>query len=148
MNIEDIKKLRKVIGASVMDCKRSLEDCGGDLKKAQTQLKEKALAKSEKKLGRETTQGVVEAYVHAGAKVGVLIKLACETDFVARNPEFLDLAHEIAMQAAAMNPQSAKELLGQPYIRQPETKIETLIKQAIAKFGENIKVVELVRLEI
>lgn len=148
MNIENIKKLRKITGASVMDCKRSLEDCHGDLKKAKEWLEKKALVKSEKKRGRETAEGVVEAYVHAGGKVAALVKLACETDFVARNPEFLDLAHELAMQVAAMKPKSVADFLDQEYIRDPKTKIKTLIKQAMAKFGENIKILEFVRLEI
>lgn len=148
MNIENIKKLRKITGASVMDCKRALEESHGDLKKAQQWLNKKALSKSRKKQGRETAEGVVEAYVHAGGKVAALVKLACETDFVARNPEFLDLAHELAMQVAAMKPKSVVSLLDQEYIRDPKTKIKTLIKQAMAKFGENIKILEFVRLEI
>lgn len=145
--IEQIKKLRQLTNASIMDCKSALEECQGDLKKAQQWLSKKALSKSEKKRGRETVEGVVEAYVHAGGKVAALVKLACETDFVARNPEFLDLAHELAMQVAAMKPKSVADLLDQEYIRDPKTKVKILIKQAVAKFGENIKVVEFVRLE-
>ena len=148
VDINQIKKLREMTKASVMDCKRALKECKGDLKKAEKELEKKALAKSKRKMGRETAEGIVEAYIHAGSKVGVLVKLACETDFVARNPEFLDLAHEIAMQVAAMKPKTVKKLLEQEYIRKPGTKIEILIKEAVAKFGENIKVVEFVKLEI
>jgi len=124
-----------------------LEDAKGDYKKAQVLLREKGLEKAEKKKDRETEQGVVESYVHQG-KVGVLVTILCETDFVARNSEFKDLSHEVAMQIAAMNPKDVSALLKQDYIRDASLTIEDLVKQTIGKLGENIKVKEFARLEL
>lgn len=139
INAQDIKKLRELTSAGFADCKNALEESNGDLKKAEEILKEKGIAKALKKGDRETGSGLVESYVHGG-RIGVLVELLCETDFVARTDEFKTLAHEIALQISSMNPENTDELLKQEYIRDASKTIEDLIKEAIAKLGENIKI--------
>jgi len=102
---EMVRDLRQRSGAGVLDCKRALEEVDGDLEKAIELLRKKGLAIAEKKAGREANEGLVEAYIHAGGKLGVLLELNCETDFVARTDDFRELAHDLAMQVAAANPQ-------------------------------------------
>lgn len=147
-NAQDIKKLRELTSAGFADCKSALEEANGDLKKAESILKEKGIAKAAKKGDRETGSGLVETYVHLNGKIGVVLSVLCETDFVARTDEFKNLAHEIAMQVAAMDPKDAKELMEQDYIRDGSKTIEALIKENIAKLGENIQIGEFSRLEI
>ena len=125
-----------------------MEETAGDYKKAIEWLKKRGIEKAEKKANRETSQGIVESYVHGDGKIGVLVTLLCETDFVARTPEFKNLAHEIALQVSAMNPADVKSLLDQEYIRDPQMKISELIKQTIGKLGENIVVREFSRVEL
>lgn len=105
VSIEMVSDLRQRTGAGVLDCKRALEQVNGDLEKAIELLRKKGLAIAEKKADREANEGLVEAYVHAGGKLGVLLELNCETDFVARTDDFRELAHDLAMQVAAANPQ-------------------------------------------
>jgi elongation factor Ts len=143
-----IKKLREQTGGGIADCKRALDETKGDLKKAAELLLKWGIAKSEKKADRETRQGIVESYIHGNGRVGVLLTLLCETDFVAANSEFKKLAHEIGMQIASMNPKNVEELLDQPYIRDAKMKVSDLVKSTIAKIGENIKIGEFVRYEI
>jgi elongation factor Ts len=145
MDISKIKQLREKTKAGVADCKRALEESKGDLKKAEELIKTWGVAKAEKREGRDTESGIVDAYIHNGGKVGAMVSLACETDFVARTDEFKYLAHEIAMQIAAMAPKDAKELLSQEYIRDPKLTIEKLIQEYIAKLGENITLRAFVR---
>ncbi|MBI2032974.1 MAG: translation elongation factor Ts [Candidatus Levybacteria bacterium] len=147
-NIELLKKLRNETSASIADCRAALEETENDYKKAQEWLKKRGLEKAEKKGDRETAQGLVESYVHQNGKVGAMVEILCETDFVARTDEFKHLAHEIAMQVSAMNPKNAEELLKQDYIRDSSLKIDDLVKQTIAKLGENIVVKKISRLEI
>lgn len=147
INIEQVKQLRDETQASIADCRKALEESDGDYKKAIEWLAKRGAEIAEKKADRETSQGIVESYVHNG-KVGVLLTLLCETDFVARTEEFKNLAHEIALQISAMNPADVKSLLVQEYIRDPQMTIEQLIKSAIGKLGENIKVREFTRLEL
>src|SRR3989344_9562353 len=136
---EDVQRLREATNAGVMDCKRALEDAVGDFEKAVSLIKERGLVKAEKKSSREAKSGIVESYVHNN-RVGVLLELNCETDFVAREESFRELAHNIVMQIAAMNPQTNEELLAQSFIKDDKMTIEDLIKSAIAKIGENIQV--------
>jgi len=155
-----VKELRQRTGAGVMDCRRALEEAKGDLNKATEILRERGIAIAEKKASRAASQGVIDCYIHAGGRIGVLVELNCETDFVARNEEFRALAHDIAMQVAATDPQylspddvpaelsAQKEelaLLSQPFIKDPSTNIQKLITEKIAKFGENIKLSRFVR---
>ena len=148
ISVQDIKELREATQAGFSDCKNALEEANGDVKKATEILRKKGFEKAAKKSDRETGQGLVESYVHQNGKVGVLVTLLCETDFVARTDEFKSLAHEIAMQAAAMNPKNAEELLKQEYIRDNSKTIDDLVKETIAKVGENIRIKDFQRLEV
>lgn len=143
-----IKELRKETKVGVMECKKALSESDGDIKKAEKWLVKKGLSKAVKRGGRATGAGLVEAYIHAGGSVGAMVKLTCETDFVARNKEFKKLAHEIAMQAAATNPKDVKGLLEEEYIRDPLKKVGDLVKEAIAKLGENIRIEKVIRFEV
>lgn len=143
--VEKIKKLRIDTQAPVMAIKKALEEAKGNEDKALKILKVKSLEKVKDKSGNETKAGLVEAYVHTGGKVGSLVVLTCQTDFVARTVEFQELAHEIAMQIASMNPKTVAELLEQVYIRDNKKKIKDLVNEHIAKFGENIKITNIVR---
>ncbi len=147
-DLELLKKLRDETAASVADCRKALDQSGGNYEKALEWLKKRGAEIAEKKAQRETSQGTIESYVHGNGKVGVLVKLACETDFVARTSEFKTLAHEITLQISAMNPADVKSLLVQEYIRDPKLTISDLIKQTIGKLGENIQVREFSRLEL
>ncbi len=147
ISLELLKKLRNETASGVSDCRQALEDSNGDYDKAKKLLLERGIEKAAKKEGKETSQGIVEAYVHQG-KVGVLVEVRCETDFVARTDEYKNLAHEIALQTAAMNPKNVKELLKGPYIRDPKLTIEDLVKQTVAKVGENITVTQFTRMEL
>lgn len=149
VNVDQIKKLRKLTGgAPVMECKKALEACQGDLKKAGAWLRKRDLLKAEKKKNEEAKEGLIHTYIHSDGKVGAMVKLCCQTDFVARNPGFEKLAHEICLQITSMNPKNLKELLGQEYIRDPKKTIKDLLNEAIGKFGEKIKVEEFTRFEV
>ncbi len=141
----DVQKLRADTGAGIMDAKRALEDAAGDGAKAKELLKERGLTKAAKKAERETAEGVVHSYIHGGGKIGVLLELLCETDFVARGDDFRNLAQEIAMQIAAGNPRDPEELLAQPYIKNEKQTVEQVIQAAIASLGENIRVTRFTR---
>ncbi len=137
---EDVKRLREETGAGVMDCKRALDEAGGDFARAKTLLKERGQARAQKTAGREDKEGIIEAYVHGGGRIGALVELSSETDFVARNQEFRDLAREIAMQVAAMDPQDVDELLAQAYIRDASKTVGELVTGLAATTGENVRV--------
>lgn len=139
MNIEDIKKLREQTGAGIADCREALKGSKGNLEKAKEWLKKKGLDKASSKAEREVKAGLVDTYSHGG-KVGVLVELLCETDFVARTEDFKNLAHELTLQIASMNPSSVEELLSQEYIRDNSLTVDQLIKGVIGKVGENIQV--------
>ncbi len=183
VDMELVKQLRKMTGAGVLDCKKALEKTGGDLDKAVEELRKMGIAKAEKKMSREAREGIIDAYIHPGAKLGVLVEVNCETDFVANTDEFKDLVHNIALQIAATGPlavsreqiseeivEKEKEiyraqlegsnkpphiiekivegklekffqeaaLLEQPFIKDPQKTVGDLVKEYIAKFGENI----------
>lgn len=150
MNItmDQIKQLREKTSAGVMDCRRALEEANGDVEKAAEILRKQGLEKAEKKSDRETSQGLVESYVHQTGRIGVIVEVLCETDFVARTEDFKSLCHEIAMQIASMNPKDTEELLNQEYIRDGSKKISDLVKEAIAILGENIVVKRFARIDI
>lgn len=186
-----VKELREKTGAGMMECKKALESSGGDFNKAIEYLRQKGLAIAQKKAGRSATEGIIASYIHMD-KIGVLLELNCETDFVARNEEFRQLAKDIAMHIAAANPQYVSKeqvpveviekekeiyraqitgnkppqvvekiiegklekffeevcLLSQPFVREPDKKIQDLITEKIAKFGENIVVRRFVRFQV
>ena len=187
---QQVRELREKTGAGMMDCKRALVEADGDEQKAVKVLREKGLAKAAKKGSRETGEGLIASYVHKG-RIGVLLELSCETDFVARNEEFAELAANLAMQVAAMSPlvvgpedlseealeaerevyrgqfadkpEQVRErivegklksyyeqvcLLNQEYIRDDKRRVEDVVKDAVAKLGENIQVRRFLRLEL
>ncbi|OGY25866.1 MAG: translation elongation factor Ts [Candidatus Woykebacteria bacterium RBG_16_39_9b] len=148
ISAEQVKKLRNETGAPVMDVRRALIEAKGNTASAKEILKAKGLEAVAKKSERQTTQGIIETYIHSGGRVGAIVHLACETDFVAKTSEFKSLAREIAMQVAAMNPENVEELLQQEYIRDPAKKIKELISETAAKTGENIQVKRVTRFSL
>ena len=163
ISIEMIRELRYQCGAGIMECRNALLEVDGDMEKALQILKEKGLLKAEKKAKRATAQGLIEAYIHTGGRIGAMVEVNCETDFVARTDEFKELAHNLAMQVAALAPQfitkeeiperadvepQAACLLLQPYIRDSSKIVRDVIVETIAKVGENIKVRRFARFEL
>lgn len=143
-----LKKLREEAGISIADCRAALEASDNNYEKAKDWLKKHGIEKAEKKSDRETKQGIIEAYIHQNKRVGVMVEVLCETDFVAITDDFKNLCHEIAMQIAAMNPKDVASLMKQEYIRDGSITIEGLVKTTIAKLGENIVVNKFIRFEI
>jgi elongation factor Ts len=163
ITVDMIKVLREQSGAGIMDCRTALLGTEGDINKALEILKEKGLLKAEKKAGRTTEQGLVESYIHTAGRLGAMIELNCETDFVARTDEFKELAHCLAMQVAALNPKYIAEedipegeevepeeccLMRQQYIKDPTKTVKDIIIETIAKVGENIQVRRFTRYEL
>lgn len=191
VSVNDVRALREKTGIGIMDCKKALEQANGDMEKAIVFLRKKGFELAEKRKNRETMQGQVGSYIHINGKVGSLVEVNCETDFVAKNEEFVKFLKDIAMQVAATNPialsrdkipaQVTEEqeklfqselqvqdpekiekyvenklntfyeercLLEQPYIRDEEKKVEDVLKELIAKTGENITIRRFVRFEL
>jgi len=148
IDITLLKRLRNETQAGIADCRKALESSSNDYKKALDWIRKKGLEKAEKKSDRKTQQGLVESYIHQNGRIGALVEIMCETDFVARTDVFKNLAHEICMQVVAMNPKVVDNLLKQEYIRDNSKTIEDLIKEAIAKLGENIVLKRFQRFEI
>ena len=146
-NIELLKKLRSETSASIADCRRALEENDNNFDKAAQWIKDNAIMKAEKKSDRATEQGMIDTYVHNN-RIGVLVELLCETDFVARTDDFRKLARELAMQISAMNPENVEALLKQEYIRDASKTIEQVIKGVIGTLGENITVKRFARYEL
>ena len=156
VTVDMIKHLRQETGAGIMDCKRALENAEGDTKRAEQFLRQKGLADASKRVGRETREGLVEAYIHTGGRLGALVEVDCETDFVARTQEMKTLAHDLAMQVAAMpstsyvdrsevkddDPRPIEEtsLLDQSYIKDPSRTVRDVVEEVMGKVGENLKV--------
>lgn len=136
--LEQIKQLREETNLPISDCKKALEEAKGDLVKARKLLQDRGVQIAQKKQAREAGEGLIETYLHPTGKVGALLDVRCETDFVARSAEFKSLCHELALQVASMNPETIEELLKQPYIRDPAKTMQAVLTEAIAKFGENI----------
>lgn len=190
---EQIQQLRKETGAGIMEVKKAIEEAGEDIEKAKEILRKKGAAKAEKKQERETREGRVTSYIHTNGKIGVLLKLYCETDFVARTEEFQNLAYDIAMHIAASDPkyispenipEEVKEterrvykeqfteegkpedvvekitegkmqkfaeevsLLEQPFVKNPDKKVQNVIEDVVAKLGENVQIGDFARYEI
>ena len=163
ISTESIKTLRERSGAGIMDCKRALEEAGGVLEEAEKVLSRKGLAVASKKAGRATDQGLIDVYVHGGGRLGSMVEVNCETDFVARTDEFKALAHDLAMQVTAMAPEYVTHedvpsdsdlnpqevcLVLQPFIRDPSKTVQDVIIETIAKVGENIRVKRFSRYEL
>jgi elongation factor Ts len=188
-----VSELRARTGAGIMDCKRALADTEGDIEKAIDQLRKTGIAKAAKKAGRTTAEGLVHAYIHPGGRVGVLLEINCETDFVARNEQFQALVHDLAMHVAAAKPVAVRRedvdpelvqreralfeaqaresgkpqnvidkmvegrlakfyeetvLLEQDFVKDPEKKVDVVVKEHIATIGENIVVRRFARFEL
>ena len=169
-----VKELREKSGAGIMECKRALEEVQGDIAKAVELLKQQGLAKADKKTGRAASQGLVEPYIHGAGRIGSIVEVNCETDFVARTSDFRELAHDLAMQVAATSPAyvsidevpesawaelekehgdrkkaaAAVVLLEQPFIKNPKLCIRDLVREQIGKLGENIIVRRFARFEV
>ena len=137
ISIEQIKKLRNITGISITECKKALEESRGDIKKAKEILRKMGRDVAQKRLGRETKEGIINNYIHAGKKIGVMIELNCESDFVARLEDFQKLAHELCLQIAALSLEETP-LLEQLWIKDQSKTIKDLMDEYIAKFGENI----------
>ena len=163
VTVELVRTLREQTGAGVMECKVALVDSDGDLEKAAEALRDKGLSQVAKRAGRDTTEGIIEAYVHTGGRVGAIVELGCETDFVARTDAFRDLAHDIAMQVAAMAPAYVDEkemeegdprpvaqvsLLQQPFIKSSGSSVGDVVQELAAKVGENVRVLKFTRLAL
>lgn len=193
MDIKIIQQLRNRTGAGVVDCKKALEEGGGDMEKAIEYLRKKGQKIAAKKAEREANEGVVEAYVHANGKVGSMVEISCETDFVAKNDEFKQFVHDVAMQVAATNPlylnpedvpaetiEKEKDiyreqmkaenkpddiiekilegkiqkycqencLMKQAFIKDGDLSVEDLLKNMIAKLGENMQIRRFVRFSV
>jgi len=174
ISANQVKELRQQSGAGIMECKRALEETSGDLDKAAALLRQQGLTKADKKSGRSASQGLIEPYIHGAGRIGAIIEVNCETDFVARTPDFKDLAHDIAMQVAATSPRyldadavpegdlpqlereygsraawvEAVCLMDQPFIKDPKLTVRDLVRDRIAKLGENIVVRRFARFEV
>jgi elongation factor Ts len=148
ISVEQIKSLRAKTGLGIHDVKQALEHGEGDEAKALAWLKEKGLATAAKKADRATGQGLIETYVHGGGRIGAMVEVNCETDFVARNDDFKKFVKEVALQVASMNPENVDELMKQDYFRDPSVTIEQLLNDTIAKIGENMKIARIVRFEL
>lgn len=148
MDVHSLRTLRDETGASIMACKKALEEAKGDMKRAKEILKVSAQKVIDKKTERDAGEGIVASYIHATKKVGSLIEVYCETDFVARTQEFQNLAKELALHIAGMNPQDERELRGQAYVRDPSVTVQDFIAKTIASVGENIRIGRFTRYEL
>jgi elongation factor Ts len=148
MSTELIKELRDETGLSLQQIRVALEEAGGDKAKALELLKAKSADIASKKSDRTLGAGAVAAYIHSGETVGAMVELLCETDFVAKNPEFKNTAKDIAMHIAAMNPTDVGELLTQPYIKGGGETIGEMINNTIQKFGERTEIGKFTRFSI
>ncbi len=146
--IEKIKQLREKTGASIGEIQQALEESGGDVQRATSRLAERLGTIAEKKRERKLKAGLVDAYVHSNGRIGVLIEVQCETDFVARNPEFREFVHDLALHAAAMEPKDVETLLEQEFVKDPGRRVSAVLDQAIGKFGENITITRFSRFEV
>ena len=162
ISVSEVKTLREKTGAGIMDCKKALIDACGDFDKAAEIIKEKGLETVNKKANRDASDGLIEIYVHNG-RIGALVEVNCETDFVAKTDQFKELARNVAMQIAAMNPLYLSEadipegqdadskqacLLSQPFVKDESMTIQDMVNEAIAKVGENIKIKRFTRYEL
>ena len=158
-----VKALREQTGSGVMDCKRALEEADGDPAKAEDILREQGVSLAAKKASRTTNEGLIESYIHSGGRIGAIVEVNCETDFVARTQDFQQLAHDLAMQVAAMSPlyvdsadipegteaNSQEEcLMQQPFIKDPTKTIQDLVNESVGKLGENVRVRKFTRFSL
>jgi elongation factor Ts len=143
---ESVSKLRELTGAGVMDCRKAPLEANGDMDEAVKIIHEKGLSKVEKRSGNTTGAGLVHSYVH-NERIGVLVNLSAETDFVVRSEPFQKLAHDLAMHIAAVGAANVEELMAQPYIKDESKTVKDVVNEVIAKVGENISVNQFYRIE-
>jgi elongation factor Ts len=136
---EEVKELRARTGVSMMECKKALEEAGGDFEKALEILASRGAAVAEKKSSRATSAGLIEAYVHGNGTKGALVELLCETDFVARSAEFKTLAHDLAMQAVVSRPSNVEAFTASPFLKDESRTVREEIERVIGVLGENIR---------
>ena len=163
VNASDVKELRELTGAGMLECKKALEDSKGDVEKAKEALRKKGFADAAKRAERATAEGIVQSYIHHNNRVGVLVEINCESDFVARTDDFRTLAQQVALQIAGANPlyvsqdempEGSKDdpkavcLLLQPFIRDESMTVQDLVTQTISKTGENIRIRRFARFEL
>lgn len=148
VNITKLKQLREETGISIALCKKALDESDDDFKKAKKLLDEWGIQKAEAKSDRATGDGAIFSYVHHNKKIASLVELLCETDFVSKNSDYQKLGQEIAMQVASLPAKNSSELMSQEYIRDSTRKISDLVKEAVLKFGENIRIGRFVRLRL
>ena len=163
VTVDQIRALREQTSAGILECKEALQATDGDMAKAVEALRAKGFAQAAKRADRATTQGVIESYIHTGGRVGALVELGCETDFVARTSEFQALAHDIAMQIAAMSPAYVEardieegderppaqvSLMQQPFIKDNSRLVGEVVQEVAAKVGENVRIIRFTRLAL
>lgn len=148
ISIDQIKKLREETQVSISECKKALTEANGDFQKAKDILKEWGKDLVKKKTDRDVKQGIIESYIHSNKKIGAMVEVCCETDFVAKNPDFQKLAHELALQIAAVCPSEENSLFEQPWIKDETKTIKDLVDEYITKLGENIIIKRFIRYEI
>jgi len=147
ISINQIKQMRQETGVSIIECKKALEEAKGDIKKAKEILKNWGKSFAEKKKEKEVKEGIIESYIHSGKKIGVMVEIHCESDFVAKSKDFKQLAHELCLQITAINPEEIP-ILEQPWIKDEKITIKDLINEYITKLGENIVLKRFTRYEI
>lgn len=148
VNAQQVKQLREKTGASIMECKKALEESQGDKTRALRLLRQKGKDIALKKSTREAKEGIIESYIHSNGRMGVLLELNCETDFVARSEEFKKLAHDIVLHIAGMGSKDKRSLLKEPFVKNLDITIADLIREKIARLGENIKIGRFTRYEL
>lgn len=147
VSIDEIRKLREMTGVGMTDAKQALVEAGGDFDKALEAMKKKGLISAEKRAAREAKSGLIGSYVHDG-RIGVLVEVNCETDFVAKTDEFKELVKDLCLHIAALDPEDKSQLMEQPFVKNPEHTVDDYVKQFTAKLGENIVVSRFSRLEM
>lgn len=148
LTADDIKRLREETGCGIIDCKKALEEAKGDFGKAKEVLRKKGLETAAKKSDRVAKEGRVESYIHNGNKIGVILEVNCETDFVARSEDFSHFTKELAMHIAAMAPENVAALLQQPFVREQSKSIQDLLNELVGKIRENIVINRFTRYKI
>ena len=146
--LEQIKELREQTGISISECKKALEQAEGDIEKAKAVLRKWGKEVASKKQAREVMAGLVSSYVHGTGKIGSLVAVKCETDFVARSQDFKDLCHELALQVASLDAESVDDLLSQQYIKDSSKTVKDVMEEYVAKLGENIVVEKFARFSL
>ena len=146
--VDDIKQLREETACGVIECKKALEESKGDFQKAKELLRKRGLEMAAKKYDREAKEGRVESYVLLGNIIAAVVEVNCETDFVARNEDFIAFTKNLAMHIAAVNPENVQALLAQPFVKEASKSIQDLLNELVAKIGDNIQISRFTRFKV